>query len=98
MAQIHEHQDSTDSLDLSLDRETLGTLLVRHPWAARFLAFEAILLSLAGVIPFLGESAFHYVAFGMLLSLAAVAAVGTAAICLRMGVRRARRTLRESTR
>lgn len=94
MSQIHEHGDSTDSIDLSLDRETLGTLLVRHPWAVRFLAFEAILLSLASVVPFLGASAFHYVVFGILLSLAAVMAVGATAIGVRMGVRKARKEIR----
>jgi hypothetical protein len=94
MAQVHEHQNSTQSVDFSLDKETLGTLLVRHPWAIRFLAFEALVLSLAGLLPFLGESAFHYVAFGMLLSLAFVAAIGAAALSLRLGVRRARRELK----
>jgi hypothetical protein len=97
MAQIHEHQNATDSLDLSLDRETLGTLLVRHPWATRFLALEAILLSVAGLIPFLGTSAFLYVVFGMVLSLAVLAAVVAAAAGLRLGVRRARRELQYGT-
>ena len=89
MAQRHEHQNSTDSLD----RETLGTLLVRHPWATRFLALEAILLSLAGIVPFLGASAFHYVVFGMLLSLAVLAAVAAVAAGLRIGLRSARREI-----
>lgn len=93
MAQVHEHQNGTDSIDLSLDRETLGTLLVRYPWAVRFLAFEAIMLSLAGILPFLGESPFLYVTFGMVLSLAVLAAVAAAAATIGIGLKRARRGL-----
>ncbi|MFC6951269.1 hypothetical protein [Halorubellus litoreus] len=97
MAQIHEHQNSTESIDLSFDRETLGALFVRHPWAVRFLVLEAVLLSLAGIIPFVGASAMYYVAFGMVVSLAALAAVAAAVVALGQGVKRARRALRYRT-
>ncbi|NHN42652.1 hypothetical protein G9C85_13575 [Halorubellus sp. JP-L1] len=94
MTQIHEHERSTDSFEFSLDRETLGTLLVRYPWAVRFLAFEAALLALAGAIPLLGAGAFHYAAFGMVLSVAVLAAVGAGTIALVTAAKRLRRELR----
>ncbi|WP_227134869.1 hypothetical protein [Halorubellus salinus] len=97
MAQVHEHQDSTESIDRSLDRETLGALLVRHPWAVRFLVLETALLSLAGVIPFVGASPMYYVAFGMLVSLAVLAALVAAVLALGEAIKRARRALRYRT-
>jgi hypothetical protein len=97
MAQINERRRSTDSIEWSFDRETLGTLLVRHPWAVRFLAFEALLLALAGVVPLLGASAFHSVAFGMLLALAALGAVVAVAVGTVLAAGNLRRSTRDGT-
>jgi cell division protein FtsX len=90
MTQSHEHQSSTDTVDFSFDRETLGTILLRHPWAVRFLAFEAVLVSLAGAIPFFGESGLNYVLFGIILSIAALTAALGVVVAILATVKRLR--------
>lgn len=94
MSDIYEQ--TTDTESSSLNRETLGQLLVRHPWAVRFVAAELALLSLAAVIPFFGQGAFKYVLFGMLASLAALGAVVFCCVGLVIGVRRGVAELRRS--
>jgi len=94
----NRYEQSNDNEPSSLDRETLGRLLVRHPWAVRFAAVELALLSLAGVIPFFGEGAFYYVLFGMLLSAAVLAAVVTAAVGVARVLKRLRLELRHAAR
>lgn len=70
MAQEHEQSSTTDEFELGFDRETLGTLLVRHPWAVRLVALEAFLLAAAGVIPLVWASDLMHAIFGMILSTA----------------------------
>jgi hypothetical protein len=90
------YQQSNDGESLSLDRETLGGLLVRHPWTVRFAAVELVLLSLVGVIPFFGEGAFYYVLFGIVASLAGLGAIVFVAVGLVVAVRRGAARLRRS--
>jgi hypothetical protein len=94
MSNIYEQ--SNDNESFSLDRETLGRLLVRHPWTVRFAAAELVLLSLAGVIPLFGESALNYVMFGMLASLAGMGAIVFCVLGLVIGARRGVTALRNS--
>lgn len=97
MPQIYEQERSTDA-GLSPDRDTIGALLVDHPWAVRFVAFETGLLALAAVIPLVGSGPFYYVLFGMVLSVAVLAAVVVAAFGVASGVKRLRLELRHATR
>lgn len=94
MTDIYEQASDSDAF--SFDRETLGQILVRHPWAVRFAAAEVVLLSLAGVVPLFGESAFHYVLFGMLASLAVLGGIVFSILGLVAAVRRGVTELRRS--
>lgn len=97
MPEIYEQEGSSDA-GLSPDRETFSALLVRHPLAVRFVAFETGLLALAAVIPFVGSGPFYYVLFGMVLSVGVLAAVVVAAFGVASGVKRLRLELRHATR
>lgn len=94
MARIHERSSTTDDFEWTLDRETLGTLLVRHPWAVRLLALEVGLLALAGSIPLVWTSDLMHAVFGMLISTALLVAVVGAAVVLYETTRWARRRVR----
>ena len=92
----NRYEQSNDNEPSSLDRETLGRLLVRHPWAVRFAAVELALLSLAGVIPFFGEGAFYYVLFGIVASLAGFGGIVFIGVGLFIAVRRGVASVRHS--
>jgi len=94
MSDIYEQ--STDGHSSSLDRETLGRLLVRHPWTVRFAVAELALLSLTGLVPFFGEGAFNFVLFGILASLAGLGAIVCCVLGLVIVLRRGVAALRNS--
>lgn len=93
MAGIYE-QSSTDEFEWTFDRETLGTLLVRHPWAVRLVALEAVLLAIVGVIPLVWTSDLMHAVFGMVLSTALLVALVGAVVGLYRTTRWARERLR----
>lgn len=97
MAEVHEHTTETDDVEFTLDRETLGTILVRHPWAVRFVIAEIAVLSLAGIIPLFGEAPMKYVLFGMLVSIAGLGMVAASLIGLVMVTRWGVRELRHAS-
>jgi hypothetical protein len=94
MSEVYEQ--TNDGSEFSLDRELPGQLLARYPWAVRLCVAEVVLLALAGVIPLFGASAFHYVLFGMLASLAGLGAIVFLIVGLVVGLRRGAAELRRS--
>lgn len=84
----YEHTSESESFDWLFDRETLGAVLFRHPWAVRFLVAELVLVSLAGIIPLFGESEMTYLLFGILLSLAFLGGVAASLVGAALAVRR----------
>jgi hypothetical protein len=86
MSEIYERTNDEDSF--SLGKELPGQLLVRYPWVVRLGLAEVVLLALAGVVPLLGASAFHYVLFGIFASLAGLGVVVFSIVGAVVGLRR----------
>ncbi|WP_435360682.1 hypothetical protein [Haloarchaeobius sp. DFWS5] len=74
-----------ESIDWSVERETIAQFANRHRWLVRFLALELVLFGLAGTVPLLATGGLANVVFGMVFSLAML--VGIVGVTVGVAVR-----------
>lgn len=90
MTELYGQPSDANDAGFGFDKESLGKIIVRHPWAVRFLALEAILLGIVGIIPLIWTSDLFHAIFGMMLSLAILAAISAVLIACLQAIRRFR--------